>query len=343
MAPTASSRPKPLVISAPAISALVPIKNGANFLPDFMPNVLSSLSQSDELVIVDNGSTDNSLAVLHQWAKIDKRITVVELSDVGLVKALNFGISVCKFEWIARFDVDDEYAPKRLDFQRQLISTKVVLMFSDYSLMTEKKFPLGTIPSAISSAAMKLSFFSGQRTAHSSALFRRSIAIKVGGYLPDDYPAEDLSLWLRMSSFGEVISVPLPLLKYRIRSGSVSMKNRSQQMGHLQNIISEFSAWSTIFIESIDKLDEIVNQYQKVPSAYSRMLLFTRDLILCGRYLNQGSMVIRAISKIGLRNIAGMIGALLLLFPQKVSRNLYRKFLTLSLYFRSLACARNKD
>ena len=65
------------------------------------------LDENDELLVVNDGSTDNSSLILADLAKNDARIKIVTTVGVGLVAALNLGIAEAKNPWVARFDVDE--------------------------------------------------------------------------------------------------------------------------------------------------------------------------------------------------------------------------------------------
>jgi glycosyltransferase involved in cell wall biosynthesis len=202
--------------SEDAISALLPVKNGQRYLEALLPNILSMLKESDELVVINDGSSDQSQFITEKYQLSDSRIILINTSGIGLVGALNLGIDTARNNWIARFDVDDEYLQTRLDEQRRYLSKDVSVIFSDYRFRSQTGKYLGSVYSAVLPIPMALSLISSQRTAHPSAVINRRLLIKSGGYQTQDYPVEDLALWLRMSQCGEIVSVPLPLVAVRL-------------------------------------------------------------------------------------------------------------------------------
>jgi glycosyltransferase involved in cell wall biosynthesis len=174
---------------------------------------------------MDDGSSDGTFEFLKNWAKENSKVRIHNLQSVGLVKALNLGISIAEGDWIARYDVDDRYSPNRIRIQKQLIKSGTVAIFSDYSLHAGSR-KLGQIPSGVNHEAIAISLVRGQRTAHPSALFNKQACESVGGYILDEFLVEDLGLWLRMSQIGELKSVPLELLKYELSSNSITQQNR---------------------------------------------------------------------------------------------------------------------
>lgn len=224
-----------MALSNRAISALLPVKNGEIYLDVLLPNILSMLSPGDELVVINDGSSDQTKSIIEKFSASDLRVNLINTPGIGLVNALNLGVESAQHQWIARFDVDDQYPKDRLEEQRKLLSNEVSVIFSDYQFISKRGANLGAIYSAVFPLPTVLSLFSSQRTAHPSALINKELLIKCGGYLEQDYPAEDLALWLRLSEFGEIISVPKTLLLYRLSGASISGQSRQAQLRKKMN------------------------------------------------------------------------------------------------------------
>ena len=118
------------------VSCLLPVKNGEDYLGLLIPAILAMLQRDDEVVIVDDGSTDESSRIIERHMREDKRIKVIQTEGIGLVSALNLGVSESINPWIARFDVDDVFDPSRLSIQRLLIADSIAVVFSDYSFIS---------------------------------------------------------------------------------------------------------------------------------------------------------------------------------------------------------------
>ena len=108
------------------VTALMPVKNGAVFLKKSLPQLQLSCKATDEILIIDDFSDDNTVQIAQDAAKTDRRIRLLRNSNPGIVEALNLGLSEASNEWIARFDVDDKYEISRLDEQRVCISSNVI-------------------------------------------------------------------------------------------------------------------------------------------------------------------------------------------------------------------------
>lgn len=261
------------------ISGVLPVHNGELFIENSLPGILSTLRQDDELIIINNGSSDLSEKLLKRWSTHDLRINLITTKNPNLVEALNIGIQASKNEWVARFDIDDMYSPKRLLHQRESLTKNPVAVFTDYEFIKINGDALGVIPSAIFPSAVSVSLISSQRTPHPSVIFLKEAVESVGGYRHTDFPAEDLSLWLRLSRIGNLISTPLPLLKYRLNQGSVSERNRQLIKNKTRYLYENIGIHSADIEIVINNSEEILNSYELFPQGELRKILLIKDLL----------------------------------------------------------------
>ena len=91
----------------PLISVIVPVYNAGLSIEKCAKSILTQTFSNLELILIDDGSTDNSLFICRSLASQDARITVRHQSNQGVSKARNLGISISKGEWIAFVDADD--------------------------------------------------------------------------------------------------------------------------------------------------------------------------------------------------------------------------------------------
>ena len=210
------------------ISAIVPVKNGEKYLINSFNHSIKNLRKSDELIYIDDNSTDNSWRVLKKISEHYSNVTVIRNRGMGIVDALNYGISKAKNEWIARFDIDDLYPKNRIELQRALINPQTAAIFCDYIFIDEGNNFLGQVLSPVFNSSTTRSLINSQRTPHPGVLFSKIIYLKAGGYKKKDFPVEDIALWWRMSKFGNLVSVPRVLLYYRIHQNSTTAINRQK-------------------------------------------------------------------------------------------------------------------
>jgi glycosyltransferase involved in cell wall biosynthesis len=213
-------------------SVVMPVYNAEKWLRQSITSILMSMRAHDELVIVNDGSTDGSTEILKEFSVSDSRMSIFTLDHQGLVSALNFGIENAKHEFIARADADDTYAARRLDFQLQelIADEDLGAVFTDYELRDERGRIIGVIPTSLTPNMTYLSLVNPQRTAHPSVVFRKSVFYMASKYQEEDFPVEDYALWLRMVAVSKISSVPETLLFYQVHSKSVSRLNRELQL-----------------------------------------------------------------------------------------------------------------
>lgn len=261
------------------ISVVMPVKNGAAFIPELSQSLNSNLGIYDEVLVIDDHSDDNSLQELNFWAKNNEKVRVLQNKGHGIVDALNFGVSESRNSWVARFDVDDLYVSNRLESQRLFLKPGRVAIFSDYSFFSDTHNNLGSIQSGITNNATKLSLVSGQRTAHSSAIFNKSAFKSAGEYRKEDFPAEDLSLWLRLSRLGEFYSVPKILMNYRIGFDSVTSTNRAESISKKAELIKGIGIENSVVENAINEWSDTLEIYKGFEYETRRKILFLRDII----------------------------------------------------------------
>lgn len=242
---------------------------------------------TDEIIVVNDQSQDNTVNIIRKLNKISFNINLIHNINPGLSNALNLGVDESSHSWIARVDVDDCYSQNRLVSQFSTIESSTVAVFSDYIFMHNKK-KIGSLQSAILPSAVSVSLISSQRTPHPIALFSKEAFIAAGKYRSEDYPAEDLSLWLRISRFGELKSVPEELLYYDINPGSVTSTKRKQMIRMKSLLLDEIGINAPDIISLINNLDETINVYRNFNYFDRRSMLLLGDLqMLHSRYGNK--------------------------------------------------------
>ena len=260
------------------ITGVLPVHNGEKFIDTSLPLILRNLNADDELVIIENGSTDGTNKKLQKWVNIDSRINLIFTKTPGLVKALNLGIVESFNNWIARFDIDDNYEPDRLKHQRASLNEKAIAIFTDYDFFSDSHNYLGTIPSALDADAVAVSLISSQRTAHPSVLFSKEAVINAGCYRDIDFPAEDLSLWLRMSRLGDLISIPKTLLHYRLSTESITGEKRNEAKNITKKLLTDIGINQKNAIGLIENFESVIELYKKHNHSRERELLILKDL-----------------------------------------------------------------
>ena len=265
-------------LSHPSIAAVMPVRNAANFLKSALASISANIDYLDEVIIVDDGSTDSSSKIIRAWVQDYPKAQLLTTSGVGLVKSLNLAMSVVQSEYVARFDADDKYDPRRIANQSAAIQPDIVGVFCDYSIFSGSGRRMGYIPSPIFPDETAISLIRSQRTPHPGVIFNVHAARAVGGYQVEDFPAEDLSLWLRLSRVGSLISVPELLLDYRISSKSISSTNSTKMRNKKIQLLDEVGLNSNSLKSAMEKFHSLENSYLDETHSEVRRILHLLEL-----------------------------------------------------------------
>lgn len=219
-----------MVGKIPKVSVVIPVYNGMPYLPETLDCLLAQADVDFEIVAVDDGSQDDTLACLQAYATKDGRLRVLASEHRGIVPALNDGLAVARADYIARMDGDDLCDPYRLVKQAAyldahpslgLVASHVIyggdpVEGRGFATFVEWTNSLET-PEQIS-----LLRFVESPLVHPSVMFRRHLIEDVGPYRDGDFP-EDYELWLRMLDAGVAMAkLPEPLVTWRERPNRLS-------------------------------------------------------------------------------------------------------------------------
>lgn len=266
------------------VTILLPVRNGQKYVGQSISNLKSVARANDEILIVEDGSTDASAKLLLEQARTDPRIRIINGKGKGLVHGLNLGIRESVNELIARADIDDLYSLDRIPKQLGLLASDVGAVFSDYKFQSANGIFLGTIPGAVTPTATSLSLYSGQRTAHPSVLYKKSAVITAGGYLEHEFPVEDLGLWIRLAQISSLVTCPETLLQYTIAKGSVSHLKKHSMIKVKHQLLMQHRLSSDELNEFANGFQELLKIYDESKLSTSRKILIYRDLRLATQF-----------------------------------------------------------
>jgi len=216
----------------PEVSVLMSVYNSERWLAESIESVLNQTFTDFEFLIVNDGSTDESGAIINRYAGQDSRIRVFDKPNTGLADSLNYGIAHAKGEWIARIDADDLWMSDRLKKQMEVAQSTehIVLIGTGLTLIDDKSTPLRAYRYPQQHETLLQSLTSGGKFfAHSSALYRTKSVRDVGGYRARVLRAEDHDLWLRLSEVGRLYCIEAPLVQIRKHSDQISHDENGQR------------------------------------------------------------------------------------------------------------------
>ena len=232
------------------IAIVMPVFNAATALRAALDSAMRQTVGDFEAVVVDDGSTDDTPALLEEAARHDGRIRVIRQDHQGIVAALNRGIEASTGELIARMDADDLCDPRRLELQSSHLSahpeTGLVSCRVDFG--GDRAAAAGYARyvdwtnSLLVHEQIALNRFRESPLAHPSVMFRRELVARYGGYRDGDFP-EDYELWLRWLDAGvRMGKCPETLLTWNDPPGRLSRAHDRYSPGNFWRIKAQYLA-----------------------------------------------------------------------------------------------------
>ncbi len=222
----------------PLVSVLMPLYNGLNYLDSAVRSLIWQTLRAWELLIVDDGSTDGSLARAQSWAERDARIRVLPRPHQGIVETLNYGLSQCTAPLVARMDSDDISHPQRLERQWQFAQQhpEVGVIGCKVRLFPRRERTLGMkryerwLNRCLSSSDIAQDIFVESPFVHPSVTIHRSLLQANGGYRHCPWP-EDYDLWLRLWS-QDVAMAKVPQVLFYWRDNLQRLTRTDERCSH---------------------------------------------------------------------------------------------------------------
>lgn len=222
-------------LNAPLISIITPVYNCAAFIAETIRSVQAQTHTNWEMLIADDGSTDETAAICRHFAEDDARIQLLSLSqNGGAAKARNEAIQQAKGEYLAFLDGDDIWLPQKLEQQVQFMQThNLSFSFTGYTIMDENGTDAGAeiqAPSIVDYHTLAGNTIIGCLT----VMLNRH---KIGPVEMPSIQPEDTALWLQLLRKGHTAyGLAQPLAKYRIVKGSVS-RNKWRAAARYWNLL----------------------------------------------------------------------------------------------------------
>jgi glycosyltransferase involved in cell wall biosynthesis len=216
------------------VSVIIPTYNCVAFLPATLRSVLAQTYTDYEVVVVDDGSTDETPRVLELFRASQARIRYLSQANGGAAAARNFGLAHARGEFVAYLDADDLWYPAKLERQVAYLDAHpgVDVLHTEFTTIDDR----GSILHAGFNRETGRPVPRGRcatdllRRCHvqlSTVMERRDWVRRLGGFDPSLVCAEDYLRWIRLGLAGAVFGyLAEPLVKYRWRIGSLSRDER---------------------------------------------------------------------------------------------------------------------
>ena len=211
------------------LTVLMGVHNGERWIKKSIDSVLLNSGINYELIIVNDGSSDNTKKILESFR--DSRIRIFHEEHSGLTKSLNFGLQKARGKFIARIDADDICHSTRFRKQIDYLNSnkKLDLVGSNAELIDMEGLHQGyaKYPKDFQSLTNNLNTFKSIFP-HSSIMFKKDVVLSLGGYNERFFRAQDYDLYLRLSEKHHFECIQEPLIKLRLNEKGPTLTDENQ-------------------------------------------------------------------------------------------------------------------
>jgi glycosyltransferase involved in cell wall biosynthesis len=225
---------------APAVSVVIATYNYAHYLPSALDSVLAQTVKDLEVIVVDDGSTDDTQDVMREYGELSF-LRYVRTENRGQPAAENTGVRQARAPWVAFLDADDQWLPAKIEKQLALARND-----PDLGVVYSRRLwvdPAGCVldrPQPVLHRGEVLeTMFLRNFVCFSSSMVRRGVFDTVGLFDERRRNASDYDLWLRAAMRFRFDYVDEPLVKYRVGHPSLAQRNTTHSEAVLA-IIEEF-------------------------------------------------------------------------------------------------------
>ena len=226
------------MINSPLVSIITPTYNHEKYIVECIHSAQSQSYSNWEMLVVDDGSTDNTFSIAKELAAIDPRIHVFTQKNIGIFRlseTYNFALSQAKGKYIAVLEGDDVWLPEKLDLQVKELEEdeQIVMSFGQaYSSTTDLSSNYGLTDFSAKSievlhnnpigSATKVLLFSNFIVAL-TVLIRRRTLDQIGGFKQShQLPLVDVTTWIELSLCGIFSCIQQPLGKWRFYPNQIT-------------------------------------------------------------------------------------------------------------------------
>lgn len=224
---------------SPQVSVLIPAHNAATTLHASVRSILRQSWTNLEVIVVDDGSTDETAAVVERLAASDTRVRLFHQPNQGIAAALNAGLRECSGRYVARMDADDISLPWRIRRQVDFMERHPTVAASGTGVLPfqNRPFRIGVpalFPEDSQGIHTRLMF--NPPIMHPTAIIRREIVDTEEFYDSTMPEAQDYALWTRLARRHRLSNISDICLFYRRSSGSISQSRRAQQQARAREL-----------------------------------------------------------------------------------------------------------
>ncbi|MBL7502675.1 glycosyltransferase [Frankia sp. CNm7] len=205
------------------VSIVLPTYDGARFVRRAIDSALSQEHRELELLVVDDGSRDSTVQIVQEYQ--DPRITLIQRTNGGVAAARGTGLEHASGWAVAFLDQDDEWLPRKLSIQLPVLAREGVAMVGGRMRYVDAVGrAIGVAGEPTEGRAADLAAATFMPFPFSSAVARRDLLMAAGGFdaalVRQVAPVDDLDLVSRLAGYGQIVTVPEIVGRYRVHGGS---------------------------------------------------------------------------------------------------------------------------
>ncbi|MEO8771301.1 MAG: glycosyltransferase [Ferruginibacter sp.] len=308
------------------ITVLMPVYNAAGYVADAIHSVLAQTFSDFELLIIDDGSTDDTAAIIQSFN--DKRIVVINQENQGVAGALNTGLKHARATFIARFDADDICFPQRLEKQYEFLKANPAYMIVgaavDYMDATGN-YIFTYDPPYKTNDELLLMPYNICPFIHSSVMYKKDVVASIG-YNVHAHSFEDHLLWQKIHDSGKMYNLSESLVKVRLNPTSFTMDERKRPVA-FHAIKEKALKTGEINQEEGEKLLKLIREQNNSNSKKGAYYNLLAKKFLWNNYQPQKARAnIRKALRINFLDMHGYFLFILSYMPQNFIANIYSKF-----------------
>ncbi|MEY2832410.1 MAG: hypothetical protein RLZZ574_1668, partial [Cyanobacteriota bacterium] len=215
---------------SPKVSVIIPAYNVIRYIAATIETVFAQTYQDFEVIVVDDGSTDDTHNWLAQLSQQEPKVKIISQTNKGVQKARNRAIKEARGEYIALLDADDLWEPTKLQKQVDSLDTnsEAGLCYTWTALADNEGRTTGRVVAShaegnVWTQLTELNFV----CCGSTPMIRRSCFETIGFFAEDLHHSEDWDMWLRIALKYPFVVVKEPLIRYRQHQSNISKNCQS--------------------------------------------------------------------------------------------------------------------